>query len=182
MLTAEEVPSQQVLPRHGGLSLVPSMYFPKVVYWSWLPEGHFPSRTRRQQRDAYEEVFFLGQALEGWEARLSKQVWAAPAERLQVAHARWVAPQWDQNRKWGPGGFSASHPSLASRSLPGSLDKGGAGGHGLLHQEPGVWEFGVSCILPAVRSVHAHSVSLSLHFLVWKIKNSKCPGSYDSVS
>lgn len=63
----EEAPRQHVLPGHSGLSPLPSMRFPKVVYWSWLPEGHFLSRTRRQQGDAYVEVFFHAQALEGME-------------------------------------------------------------------------------------------------------------------
>lgn len=100
-------------------------------------------------------VFFPGRA--GWGAGTSG------AEVLSVARpGAWCVcpPRWSptgSKQEMAPRGFSASHPSLASHSLLGSLAEGGAGGGRSCHHEAGVWEFGVTCALPSVQPTHSPS-------------------------
>ena len=99
---------------------IASTPFPKVVYWSLFPQGHFLSRTQRQQWDAYVVVFFLGQALEGVGspselASLDSLGLQGPGclELLSqaVPASALLDPLWDQNWKWPPCCLPASFSS-----------------------------------------------------------------------
>lgn len=143
----------------------PQQHFPEAVYWQGLPEGHFRSRAWRQQRDALGGVlpWAGGGGGQGGEGQAGLGAGTSGAEMLSaVRPGGWPVclPRWSP---MGSKQEVASRrllclPPFAGLTLPsGSLAEGGAGGGRSCHQEAGVWEFGVTCVLPAVQPTHSPS-------------------------